>query len=285
MAEVSPNETSSGITQGIQRSITAIKDLFDEHYCMMEKSWQTILELSKFVKINEGSSEDTYINSEGERQIFQTDTENFPLYMLGVYTTSSFDDTLLIAEMKQMVRMDNTMGADLEDKISMLSSHSMSEIHKSLKELNLKKQQQLEQQQQQEQQLTQAKIEADERNKQAELAWAKEKVLLELESAENIAEMKVIGQSNLAQGTGLDDLLKYKQSEMAEKSYYQDILDRARESDNQRDLNRDKVNSKREEALNKASVESEKLQVKREEIMARLQVSQNQLKIAKENKP
>jgi hypothetical protein len=285
MAEVSPNETSSGITQGIQRSITAVKDIYDEHYSMMEMVWQTIIELSKYVKITEGSTEDTYISSEGERQIFQTDTENFPLYMLGVYTTSSFDDTLLIAEMKEMVRRDNTMGADLQDKISMLSAHSMSEIHSALKQINVKKQAELQNQQAQEQQMIQAKIEADERLKDKELAWEQQKTLMTLESQENIAEMKVIGQSNLAQGTGLDDLLRYKESEIAERSYYQEILDKARQSDNDKESRLEKLRTQREEAKTRAQVESEKNQVKREEIMARLKISQNQLAIAKENKP
>lgn len=284
LADISPQETATGIKQGVQRSVTAIKGIYDDHYATMEKFWQTYLEVSKYIAIKGDSVEETYTNDEGERIIFQTSAAEFPLYLLGVYTSTSFDDTLLLAEMQELVKMDNTMGADLLDKVSMLSSNSIGEIHTKLKELQVSKQKQIEQQQAAEQQQVQAQIESNERLKEKELEWKREELLLKLESEENLQEMKVIGQSNFGQGTGLDDLMKLKQSELQEKDYYQSIIAKARENQVKRDEMTSRYQDSQEARNSSESIKEKELQVKREEIQARLKIAEKQLEIAKENK-
>lgn len=285
MAEVGPNETATGITQGIQRSIESLKGHYDEHYSMMEKFWQTTLEIAKYLSIKNGAAEESYISNEGERQIFQTSAAEFPLYSLGVYTSCSFDDTLLLADMQRMVRDDNTLGADVAEKISMMTSQSISEMKSNLKDLQAKKQQEIQQQQQSEQSNLQAKIDSDEKMKAQQIEWEKTKLLLEIESNENIAEMKVVGQSQLAQGGGVEELLKLEQSDLQSREYYQGIINKARENQ-AKDA---EMNYKQEDSASNrdhlVSIKNKELQVKREEIMARVKVSDNALKIAKENKP
>jgi hypothetical protein len=284
LSEISPQETEAGIAQGVQRTVNAVKEVYDDHYSMMEKGWQTFLEITKYLKIKEGSTADSYLNSEGERQIFQTTTEDFPLYMLGVYTSSSFDDALLIAEMKEMVRRDNTMGADLEDKIKMLSTHSLSDIYSALKDLTVKKQAEVQKQQENEQRQLQAKIEADERIKASELAWEKEKLLLKIESDEYIQEMRVVGQSSFGQGTGVEELLNLKKADLAEKDYYMSVLNQAKEAESQRGAMREKLKADRLTNDTNESLRREELQVKREEIAAKLKISKDNLKVAVVNK-
>jgi len=207
LGDISPNETATGITQGIQRSITQVKYLYDEHYALMEKVHQTMLELAKYQAIQNNGANETYIADENERVIFQTDAANFTLYDLGVYATSSFDDTLLLAEYKNLVRMDNTMGADLQEKFSMMSSESIADVHKKLKDIQARKEAQMQKQQEEETKRTQMALESQEKQKAQQIEWEREKLLLTIESNENIQEMKVIGQSQFGQGSGIDELL------------------------------------------------------------------------------
>lgn len=284
LADISASETATGITQGIQRSVTALKSIYDEHYYTMERFWQVYLEISKYVSTKSGSVQETYVNSEAERIIFQTSAAEFPLYQLGVFTTSSFDDALLLAEIQQMVKFDNTLGADTQEKISLMTSTGIGEIHSKLKDLQARKEAQIKQQQEAEMQKVQADIEARERMKEKELAWEREKTLLELESEENIQEMKVIGQSSLAQGTGLDELIKLKNLEMQEKDYYNSIVQQAQANLQNRESSREEIRNSELKRMSDANLEREKLKLKREEIAAKLKISKTQLDIARENK-
>jgi hypothetical protein len=285
LGDISPNETATGITQGIQRSITQVKYLYDEHYALMEKVHQTMLELAKYQAIQNNGADETYIADENERVIFQTDAANFTLYDLGVYATSSFDDTLLLAEYKNLVRMDNTMGADLQEKFSMMSSESIADVHKKLKDIQARKEAQMQKQQEEETKRTQMALESQEKQKAQQIEWEREKLLLTIESNENIQEMKVIGQSQFGQGSGIDELIKYKNTELDKMNYYQSILDKAKQADLTQQRDQANMESNRVKEENKTTLEREKLQLKREELLARLKISKDQLAIAKENKP
>jgi hypothetical protein len=284
LSDISPNESATGILQGIQRSITSIKHIYDEHFALMERGWQTYLELERYVAAVKGSVEETFINSENERVIFQTSAQDFPLYSLGVFTTSSFDDSLLLAEIQQMVKTDNTLGADVAEKVAMLTSKSVSQTLENLKELQRKKQQAIEEQQKSQEALLQKELESKERMKMQELEWEREKLLLELESAENIQEMRVVGQSTFAQGGGVEELAKLKDMELKERSYYQSILDKIRESSYKDQELETRYNETRTGREEQASLKQKELDLKREEIAAKLQIANKQIEIAKENK-
>jgi hypothetical protein len=284
ISDSSPNETATGIAQGIQRSIASIKTIYDEFFGMMERSHQTLLELEKYLAIKGGTAESTYINGESERVIFQTSAKDFPLYTLGVHTSANFDDSLLLAELKEMVKRDNTMGADLAEKISMLTSDSISEVHSSLKDIVRKRQQEEQKKQDHEAQLNQAKIDAENMRLEKELMWEKEKLLLELESQENIQEMKVVGQSVFAQGGGVEELQKLEAMELDRKDYYNKVLQAAQQNqqltaESQLDRQSSDLKSKQD-----ADLKRQELALKYQDIQARLKISANQLAIAKENK-
>lgn len=285
LGDISPTETATGITQGIQRSITQLKHLYEEHFLMMEKATQTQLEIDKFIAIKHGSVNESYLTSDGQRAIFQTTTENFPLYQLGVFVTSDFDDTLLMEEIKQLTIRDNTMGATALDKLSIMTSTSIGEMYESLNNLQEKRQQEEQRRQNQIAELERQKLAAQESNLQKELDWEKEKHYSELASREDIAETKVIGATTFAQNTGLEELNKLKQQQLKQESYYQDILNKATEKQLKREqLSRQEL-SNSQSLDSKESIEQEKLKVEREKIMAKLKVSNNELEIAKENKP
>lgn len=285
MAEISPNETATGIVQGIQRSINQLKHLYDEHFLMMEKSRQTMIEVAKYLAIKKGGVSETYMTNDKQRVIFQTSAENFPLYQIGVFMTSDFDDTLLLDEIRQLAVRDNTMGADALDKIAIMSADSIGEIRDGLAELQEKRERTERERQQQVMALEERKIVQQQQALEAQLQWEKERHYSELDTRLDVAEMRALGSTQFAQGSGLEDITKLKAQQLKEQSFYQDIIQKAQA----KQLKEEQLSFEQERnqsVLNQEqTLERERLRVEREKIMAKLKISDNELKIAKENKP
>lgn len=285
MADISPNETATGIVQGIQKSINTLKNLYDEHFLMMERCRQTMIEVAKYLAIKKGGVSETYMTNDKQRIIFQTSTENFPLYQIGVFMVSDFDQTLLLDEIRQLAVRDNTMGADALDKIAIMSADSIGEIRDELAELQQKREKMERERQQQLMALEERKIAQQQQALEAQLRWEKEKHYTELDSRLDVAEMRALGSTQFAQGSGIDEITKLKTQQLKEQSYYQDILQKAQE----KQLKKEQLSMEQESQaslLNQEdTLEKERLKVEREKIMAKLKISDNELKIAKENKP
>lgn len=285
MGDISPEETATGIVQGIQKSITQLKHLYDEHFLMMERATQTHIEIDKYLAIKKGSVSDSYITSDAQRVIFQTSTENFPLYQVAVFITSDFDETLLVEEIRQLAFRDNTMGATLLDKMEVMTSSSIGEIRNKLIKLEDKRQKQSAQEQQRQMELERQKIASQEAMMQKRLAWEKEKHYTELESREDIAQMRALGSTQFAQGSGLDEILKLEQQQLKRDSYYQDIIQTAQANQLKKEQLNNQQSSNQSNIDSKESIERERLKVEREKNLTKLKISENELKIAKENKP
>lgn len=283
LGDISPNETATGIVQGAQRSITQLKHLYDEHYATLELAWQTLLEIAKYVSINYPKVEESYVTDEGERVIFQTETENFPLYQLGVFITASLDDNILSEEIKQLALKDNTLDADSLDKLVMLSSKSVSQTYAKLKELRNEKDEKIKQEQQYQMQMQQQQIEARQMELDKTLERQSIEKQLDRESQERIAEFKVIGAAQLSEGGGVEELTKLKELQLKEDSYYQSIIERAE----QRTLKSQELALKQADssasAKDQMDIKKQELALKREEILAKLKISKDNLKIAQTN--
>lgn len=285
MGDISPNETATGIVQGIQKSITQLKHLYDEHFLMMERATQTQIEIDKYLAIEKGVVNESYITSDAQRVIFQTTTENFPLYQLAVYIASDFDENLLVEEIRQLAVRDNTMGATLLDKTEVMTSTSVGEIRDKLVKLQDKKMREEQARQQQLMELERQKIASQEKMMQAQLEWDKERHYTELQTREDVAEMRALGSTQFAQGSGLEDIVKLKQQQLKEDSYYQDILAKAQSNQLKKEQLNTQLTANQDSIQSKESIERERLQVEREKNLTKLKISNNELKIAKENKP
>lgn len=284
LGDISPTETATGIVQGIQKSITQLKHLYDEHFLMMERARQSMLEIAKYIAIKKGSVEESYMTNDKQRVIFQTSTTNFPLYQLGIYVTSDFDDTLLLEEIRLNIMRDNTLGADALDKVSIMTSTSIGQMYDKLKDIQEEKQKAEEQRQQQEMAQQQQMIQARQAEAEARMKFDREQLLLELESREKQSEFRALGSSQFAQGNGIEEITKLKQVQLKEDTFYQSILEKAQANQLKKEqLNTQSTNSDLSRQQ-EDSLEREKLKVEREKIMAKLKVSKNELDIAKVNK-
>jgi hypothetical protein len=283
LGDISPSETATGINQGINRSVTQIRYLYNEHFTVFEKVRQTMLEFAKYIDMNGGITEKMYVSDEGERVIFQIPPD-LAIHQLGVYVSSNLDDNALIELVRNLVLQDNTMGADLLEKVGAIASKSMGELYtklkesateREIKELNRIKQEQETQQKMIEAQSEQVRIKLEEEARQNQL---------DRESAERQTEMKVIGQAQFSEGDALTPLLKLKEIQDKEKMGYQSLLNKLN-TDTQKDqIDRFKLKQTKDADGQKFDLEKEKLKLEREKIMADLKKSQNDVLIAKTNK-
>jgi hypothetical protein len=283
MGDISPSETATGVQQGINASVTQLKHLYDEHFSLFESVRQTMLQYAAHHDAKGNNPTKMYVSDEGERVLFQVPTD-LSLHNLGVYISSNMDDNSIIQTIKTLVLQDNTMGADLLDKVTALTSKSVSEIYSKLKDLSIDKQAQETKQYQQEQNLVQQQIESQEKQLQAKLQEEATQAQLDRESNERIAEIKVIGQSSFSEGDGYEELLKLKQMQDKEKQSYNTLLAKLNQDTNALLANRQNTNITQQADKEKRDIEREKLQIDREKILADLKKSQNQLLIAKTNK-
>jgi hypothetical protein len=233
--------------------------------------------------MNGGITEKMYVSDEGERVIFQIPPD-LAIHQLGVYVSSNLDDNALIELVRNLVLQDNTMGADLLEKVGAIASKSMGELYtklkesateREIKELNRIKQEQETQQKMIEAQSEQVRIKLEEEARQNQL---------DRESAERQTEMKVIGQAQFSEGDALTPLLKLKEIQDKEKMGYQSLLNKLN-TDTQKDqIDRFKLKQTKDADGQKFDLEKEKLKLEREKIMADLKKSQNDVLIAKTNK-
>lgn len=284
LGDISPQETATGVTQGINRSITQLKYLYDEHLSMMEDVYYTMLEFARYLAMRNESVEQIWINDEGERQIFKIPSDLL-IHQLGIFINSGINENIILENMKNLAMNDNTMGSDALEKASILGAKSIAEIYDKLRNLQIERaaneekakeaehQREVELLQQQKEQLD-AKVAEDARQKQ-----------LDRESNERIAEIRAIGASQLSEGNGFEELSKLRDYQLKEQTAYTNMISKANERiAKSNDIAANNLTN-RQQAKDSKDIELEKLRVKREEIAAGLIKSANDLKIAKENKP
>jgi hypothetical protein len=284
LGDISPSETATGVSQGINRSITQLKYLYEEHLQTMELARYTMLEFARYLAASSSQVEQMYVNDEGERIVFQIPSDLL-IHDLGVYITSGLDENIILETIKQLALQDNTMGADAIDKISIMASKSVAEIYSKLKDASIDKQAKEEEMAEAqhkrqmeiiEKQNEQMRMQIDEESKQKQL---------DRENELRLAEIRAIGQAQFSEGGATEELAKYREGQMKEQEFFNTL----QEASNQRVSKAQELLQKQRMQQDKdsqaAQLKREELQVKKDKIVADLEKSRIALKIAKENKP
>lgn len=283
LGDIAPSETATGVSQGIERSVTQIKYLYDEHFSVFEKVRQTMLEFARYIDVKDGNTQKMYVTDEGERIIFNVPND-LAIHQLGVFVSSNMDDNALVEMIRRLVLDDNTMGADLFEKVTALASKSVAELHGKLKDISVEKEIKEINRIKQEQETQQRMIESQEKQLQAKMQEEARQKQLDRESQERQTEMRVIGSAQLSEGNGLEPLLKLKEIQDREKATYNALLSKISSDKNKSDIDRFKAQQSKQTEDQKIDLEKEKLKVDREKILADLKKSQNDVLIAKTNK-
>lgn len=281
--DIKPSETATGAQAGINQSMHMLKDLYESHFTMFENVRQTMLEFAKYIDTKVGNPNKMYINDEGERVIF-TIPNDLMIHQMGVFTTSSLDDNMLIEDMRQLTLFDNTLGADLREKYSVLSAKSSSEIHSKLKDIELRKQIDAEKEHQRQMEQQQQIINAQTEQVDKKLAWDAEQARLDRESEERIAEIRAYGAANLSEGATVADILKLRELQNKERDSIRQNLTQISNNRAARAAETEKLMQSNNLDMKKIDLEKEKLQVQKDKNLVDLKKAENDLLIAKENK-
>lgn len=284
LGDISPSETATGVAQGINRSVTQLKYLYEEHLQTMELARYTMLEFARYLALQNNQVEQMFINDESERIIF-TIPSDLLIHDLGVYVTSGMDENMILETVKQLALNDNTMGADALDKLGIIASKSVAEIYDKLKQNIVDKNTQQEQLAQQEQQRQLELLEKQKEQLDAKLAEDARQKDLDRQTQIRIAEIRVIGQSQFSEGGGAEELARLRDQQLKEQEFYAKMSLEANDRSLKAQEMLEKQRQSSEEQDKRSELEREKLQVQREKILADLEKSRIALKIAKENKP
>lgn len=279
LGDISPEMTATGITQGIQRSIIQLKDIYDEHFSLMCSAKTAMLEFAKYLTVKKQISTQTFISEEGERIIFQV-PQDLHLHALGIFVSSDMDDAIALENLKIISMQDNTMGSDLLDKITMSSAKSVGELYEKLKNAQIQREAKEKRLMEENTKQQQALLEKEEQMLERELLANAEEKQKDRELELRIQEMKVIGQANFSEGGGLDELIKLRDLQEKESNYYKSLIDR--EDKNNQYL--DSKNREDSKHIDKMKLEREKMQLEREKLLAKLKESKDKVTIAKVNK-
>jgi hypothetical protein len=119
---------------------------------------------------------------------------------------------------------------------------------------------------------------------QRKLDFDSEQKRLDRESEERMAELKVIGQAQLSEGNGYEELLKVKALQEKEKNSYMKMMNDHSKDAFERNQSQTQMQNSQNESQAKFDLEREKLEVQKSKILADLKKSQNEVLIAKVNK-
>lgn len=276
LGSISASESATGVNTAVQQSYSQTEPLFVAHEYVMGQLYQAIIDASLFVESSKPQSTLSYITSEGQSAFVQVNGTDLKFRDLKVFPTNRAEDNQMFQELRQLAQPLMQNGGSLYDVIELYSTKSMREMKKTFKDLRDKQ----EAQQQQAQQLEQQKLEQQSQQVQAQLAQAqaiKEQEIandnyqkeLDRINKKEVALINALGRNENAtadvDNSGVADALevsKLTQEESKAAQAYQ--------------LKMQEIQAKLMDSNNKKEIEKEKLQVARENMA-------NDLAVAKEN--
>lgn len=276
LGSISASESATGVNTAVQQSYSQTEPLFVAHEYVMGQLYQAIIDASLFVESSKPQSTLSYITSEGQSAFVQVNGTDLKFRDLKVFPTNRAEDNQMFQELRQLAQPLMQNGGSLYDVIELYSTKSMREMKKTFKDLRDKQ----EAQQQQAQQLEQQKLEQQSQQVQAQLAQAqaiKEQEIandnyqkeLDRINKKEVALINALGRNENAaadvDNSGVADALevsKLTQEESKAAQAYQ--------------LKMQEIQAKLIDSNNKKEIEKEKLQVARENMA-------NDLAVAKEN--
>lgn len=276
LGSISASESATGVNTAVQQSYSQTEPLFVAHEYVMGQLYQAIIDASLFVESSKPQSTLSYITSEGQSAFVQVNGTDLKFRDLKVFPTNRAEDNQMFQELRQLAQPLMQNGGSLYDVIELYSTKSMREMKKTFKDLRDKQ----EAQQQQAQQLEQQKLEQQSQQVQAQLAQAqaiKEQEIandnyqkeLDRINKKEVALINALGRNENAtadvDNSGVADALEVSRLTQEESKAAQAYQ-----------LKMQEIQAKLMDSNNKKEIEKEKLQVARENMA-------NDLAVAKEN--
>lgn len=259
----SPYQTATSAAQQQDVTLTQLQPLYSRAIDIIRNVRETMVETALYLTAKGEYKELNYINSEGQRIIFNLDRDDILLHQLGIFIDSDLNDLFNLERMKSLVMNDNTMGSDALEKSLMLGSKTSSELFDKLKSHTISKDKKIKEERDFQQKQQQEAIQAQERLKQAELKFKAEQAELD---RLNRLEEKRIGALGYGNSTADEINNEIKEREIALKEA-QHVLNVQRESFDQ--LFKDKLLSSEQQGKDNKIVSDETIKLKELELRSK----------------
>lgn len=267
LAEISPYQSGKSVAQGLQRSSNMIHHYFARAEEIVKKARQTGLFIAKYLQ-EKNPKDLIYTNSEGASIVFRTSGKYFSLADLAIYLKDDLEDNDKLQDLYALVLNDNTLGADLYEKSSVLFAKTSSQVMSELKKLKLEKEIKLQEQREYEQSMQQQQIEAQ---KEQLIEIENRKDLREKqkqESDKEIAEIKALGYAN----SNVEEIQKAIQEAKKEaddtREYDLKLRDIIRKENADKDKTELEATKSKQNLISNESMELMKIKLREKEIEA-----------------
>jgi hypothetical protein len=170
---VTPSETATANNNAIMQSFAQTETWFAWHDVVLQKTYQTILDVAQYIELQKPTSTLNYLNSELET-VFLKITKDELLHEFFVFVSSYAEDKVTLDQLKQLAQPAMQNGAELIEMLDLFTASSERSLRKTLTDVQKRKQAAEQQQQQLKQQELQQQQEQFQQKMQADMAQAQE---------------------------------------------------------------------------------------------------------------
>lgn len=167
------SETATATREGLNQSFAQTETWFAWHDTVLQKVYQTILDIAQYIELQKPSSTLNYLNSELET-VFLKITKDELLHELFVFVTSYAEDKVTLEQMKQLAQPAMQNGAELAEMLDLFTASSERSLRRTLKDVQERKERIQQQTQQMKQQELQQQQQQFEQKMQAEAMLKRE---------------------------------------------------------------------------------------------------------------
>jgi hypothetical protein len=151
------SDTATAANNALIQSFAQTETWFAWHDNILQKVYQTILDMAQYIELQKPTSTLNYLNSELETVFLQV-SKNELLHELFVFVSSYAEDKVTLEQLKQLAQPAMQNGAELSEMVDLFTANSERSLRKTLADVQTRKeairqqeqaikQQQLEQQQ------------------------------------------------------------------------------------------------------------------------------------------
>jgi hypothetical protein len=167
LGSTTPSETATAANNSLQQSFAQTETWFAWHDVVLQRTYQTILDIAQYFELQKPTSTLNYLNSELENVFLQV-SKNELLHELFVFVSSYAEDKVTLDQLKQLAQPAMQNGAELIEMLDLFTASSERSLRKTLTDVQKRKEAMQQQQQQlkqqeldQQQQQFQQKMQAD----------------------------------------------------------------------------------------------------------------------------
>lgn len=168
-----PSETATANNNAMIQSFAQTETWFAWHDVVLQRTYQTILDIAQYIELQKPTSTLNYLNSELET-VFLKVTKNELLHEFFVFVSSYAEDKVTLDQLKQLAQPAMQNGAELIEMLDLFTASSERSLRKTLTDVQKRKEAAMQQQQQLKQQELQQQQEQFQQKLQADMLQAQE---------------------------------------------------------------------------------------------------------------